>query len=237
MRLLSLIVSTFLALALTACSNFSGAGAANLASQSTPTPTPTPAPMLNSQQLDVTASALTSLVSQLLVSLQNINSIKLNLADQILSSNNSVACPVGGTMAVVAQADLSLSVSSYVYGTISQIGTGSITFSNCQISGGITINGTVAMADISGALALQYNSSTNGGYLVQGTDQLSGNLTLSAGSITETCALNIANTISYSGSLNILSNGSLFSSSNTGQADFEGSFCGDDVSQQTNLAF
>lgn len=239
MRLTSLMICTVAALMLTACGGFASGGSSSLNSLSTPTPTPTPtpAPTLNASQLGATESALATLVSQLLVKLQNINNVSLAIANQSLTANTSVACPSGGTMAVVGAGQLSLSVSSYIYGTLSQVGPASITFTNCAISSSIAVNGTVAASNLSGAFELQYSTPTNGGYLVQGSDQLIGNLQVTSGSVSQTCALSVTNTVSFSGSLNFFSNGTMFSSSNTGEAAFEGSFCNEDVEQQVSLAF
>lgn len=240
MRLLSLIIGTMATLALTACGGgFSAPGSANLNSLSNPTPnpSPTPAPTLNSQQLGATENAITTLVSQLLIQLQSINNISLSIANQSVSANTSVACPSGGSMALSGAGQLSLSNSNYIYATLSQVGPASVTFNSCAISSSIVISGSLAVTNLSSAFEFQYSTTTNGGYLVQGSDNLVGNLQVTSGSTSQSCALSGTNSVSFSGSLNFMPNGTLFSSSNTGEAAFEGSFCDDDVSQQIPISF
>lgn len=244
MRLIGLILVTMTTIILTACGNGFSSSNRDLTSLSTttpiptPIPAPTPAPTLNEQQRQATQTSIASLVGKIFVSIQNLNQIDFTVSNQTVSANLAVNCPSGGSVAILGQAGLNLSVTGFTMNSdFSQVGAASVTFFDCQIPGDITIDGTVNVSNVAGNMAFVYNAIQGTGTMTtQGSDQVIGNLQVSSGSLNLTCPLSITNSVSLNGNGAFASGSNIFTVSGNGTATINGSFCGSSVTQQATIS-
>ena len=191
-------------------------------------------PIIDASGAAVVAQDLLPALLNMFKSFQNTANIDFTKPSQVITANQSAACPLGGTISASANGTLNLSVNlTSASGSVNN-GTGNLIFTNCMIAPGVALNGTVSLMAFNASLMAALNLSTdNNTYLVNGSHQLVGNLIVSYSGKTQSCALAISDTLSSTGNFHILT----ATSSGTVNAALTGTACGFPINQTLTQTF
>lgn len=214
-----------------------GGSASNASVVGSTTTVTSPATTLNSQQVSSLGNVIAGILGDLFINLQGFNHISFMPGTQPLSINGSLTCPLGGSATVSGHGTFSDSLSlTQVTGSLTG-GNAVVTLNGCvlAVAGGTTISVSGSInASLQGSLTGAVDIlGGRGSFNAQGNNQVTANLQIVAGTVSESCAMTGSGTLSATGTATISSE----SFSGDFESQFTGQACGIPLSGQVSDPF
>ncbi len=197
-------------------------------SDTQPSPVVQNSPAMAAEQLNGIGSAFGGIVFGLI---QNIQGLKnFDFTKQVATFNQPYSCPLGGTLTMGGQAQISTSVGVGTASGQLVSASGSIVFALCKLALAngetLTLDGTMSLNSISGGLYATYGLS-GGTFTATSNSNWSGNLQVAVGAFNQSCAITFVHSASGTGSFDssLLASGSF-------NLNVNGQVCGQSVIRQ-----
>lgn len=192
-------------------------------------------PQLTQAQIDAIGKVIGQLVADLFNSLSGVSVGDLTAGPQ--AANHTLTCPLGGTAALAGAGTVTLGGTVGTPTLTLAAGSGSVTFTNCQISVlgvPLKLNGTATLAGVSGTGTFVVNTAQQKiGFNLTGGGNTVGNIVAEAAGIPVTCAIASASNVNSNGNFSLAT----FVSTGTITVNTTGTICGLPVSAPVSFNF